>query len=386
MVSPASSVSPEALASDLKAEADRLGFDLVGIGQAIDPPHYDAFCRWLDADRHAGMGYMEARREARRHPGSVLEGVASLVMVGFIYGGGDEPASDMHQGLVARYARGADYHRLLWRRLEQLLDWMVQRCPEVRGRAIADTAPLLERDYAQLAGLGWIAKNTMLINKRAGSYTVLGALLLDVTLPADPPHRSGHCGTCTRCLEACPTDALIAPHQLDANRCISYWTIEHKGPIPESFSEQLHGWVFGCDICQEVCPWNRKATPRSSTELEPRAEWISPDLIAWLRMDPSTFRDLLRGTAQKRTKRVGLVRNAILVLGERRVAHALPDLIRLLEDDDPVIRGASAWALGRFDDPCAREALLRRIDDPDPEVRRRVVSAVGSGFDGPQTS
>ncbi len=175
---------------------------------------------------------------------------------------------------------------------------------------MADTAPLLERDFARLAGLGWIGKNTMLIDRRLGSFTVLGALLVDVELRPDEPHHASHCGTCTRCLDACPTDAFDGPYRLDARKCISYWTIEHRGPIPDEFADRLDGWVFGCDVCQDVCPWNRKAPPGREPALEPRPEWTHPDLIELLARDPAELSRALKGTALSRAKRAGLLRNA----------------------------------------------------------------------------
>ena len=179
---------------------------------------------------------------------------------------------------MARYARGADYHRVIWDRLEALLAWLRAECPEIKGRAVADTAPLLERDYARLAGLGWIGKNTMLISRRLGSFTFLGAVLIDAELAYDAPHESNHCGSCTRCLDACPTDAFTGPYQLDARRCISYWTIEHRGVLADPEAAELHGWVFGCDICQDVCPWNRKAPPgrQSAVRRAPRVDQPRP--------------------------------------------------------------------------------------------------------------
>ncbi len=263
----------------------------------------------------------------------------------FVYGQAAEAPPTDTQGRVARYARGEDYHEVLWRRLEALLAWLQQECPGLQGRAVADTAPLLERDFARLAGLGWIGKNTMLINRTLGSFTLLGALLIDLELLYDPPHESSHCGTCTRCLDACPTDAFAGPYQLDARRCISYWTIEHKGPIPAPVAANLHGWVFGCDICQDVCPWNRKAPPAREPRLAPRPEWTNPDLLAWLEADAETFRRSLKGTALSRARRAGLIRNAAAVLGSRRAVRAIPALKRLLNDPDPDVREAAARAL-----------------------------------------
>ena len=345
------------LTERLKAEARRLGFDQVGIADAVAPGDYPRYLDWLQAGRAAGMDYLRRQAEARAHPDYLLEGARSIVVVSVVYGGGSEPDPGPTSAKVARYARGGDYHELLWRRLEALLGWLKAESPGVRGRAVADTAPLLERDAARRAGLGWIGKNTMLIDRRLGSYTVLGALLVDIPLRADPPHEASHCGTCTRCLDACPTDAFAGPYQLDAGRCLSYWTIEHKGPIADAYADRLGDQVFGCDICQEVCPWNRKAPPGTEPALAPRPEWTDPDLLDWLTADPETFRRALKGTALARAKRSGLLRNAAYVLGARRVAEAVPALAALLHDSDPVIREAAAWALGRIATPEAVATL-----------------------------
>ncbi len=368
---------PTLLTDRLKLEARHLGFDLVGIAPAVVPPGYPNYLEWLRRGHEAGMGYMRRQAEARRHPSQVLEGVRSVVMVGIIYGQPGESAPDSGTtGNIARYAKGLDYHELFWRRLETLRDWLLAESPGAKGRAVADTAPLMERDFARLAGLGWIGKNTMLINKHIGSYTLLGALLTDLELQPDLPHEADHCGTCTRCLDACPTEAFVGPQELDARRCISYWTIEHKGMIPDEPAEQLHGWAFGCDICQEVCPWNRKAPPGQEPDLAPRAEWTDPDLIDWLTADPFAFKKLLKGTAMARAKRSGLLRNAALILGRRKERAAIPALIEGLKDSDVVIRSASAWALGRLGGEAALQALQASENDPDPlvveEVRRAI--------------
>jgi epoxyqueuosine reductase len=362
-------LTPGELTLRLKAEALRLGFDQVGIAPAVAPPTYPRFLDWLEAGRGAGMGYLERQAEARSRPDSILEGVRSIVVVSFVYGEPDPAPPGATEGKVARYARGGDYHPLLWRRLEALLAWLETEREGVRGRAVADTAPLLERDFATLAGLGWIGKNTMLIDRRLGSFTLLGALLVDVELVADEPHRTSHCGTCTRCLDACPTDAFAAPYVLDARRCISYWTIEHKGLIDPEFADRLDGWVFGCDVCQDVCPWNRKAPAGREPALQPSDEWSNPDLIAWLARDPAEFSRVLKGTALSRSKRSGLLRNAALILGTRREAAAVPVLIDRLDDPDPVVRASAAWALGRIGTPDALRALESHRDDPDPVPR-----------------
>ncbi len=375
----------EDLTARLKAEALRLGFDRVGIAPAVSPPGYPNFLRWLDEGRDAGMAYLRRNGPAREHPGSILEGVRSVVMVSVIYGA-KEPAGDdgPRSGKVARYARGADYHRVLWDKLGALLDWLMAEHPGARGRAVVDTAPLLERDFARLAGLGWIGKNTMLIDRRLGSFTFLGAVLTDLELVCDRPHETSHCGTCTRCLDACPTGAFDGPHRLDARRCISYWTIEHRGPIPDFEAGRLDGWVFGCDVCQDVCPWNRKAPAGRMPELEPKLEWVDPDLVDWLDEDIETWVARLKGSAAMRARRAGLLRNAALVLGARESVEAVAALARRLDDreEDSTVRGAAAWALGRMPGDEARDALARHRGDEDSVVRESVQRAAGAG-EGP---
>jgi epoxyqueuosine reductase len=371
----------------LKAKAIELGFDRVGVAEARTPPNYARFLEWLEAGRAAGMEYMERHAEARAHPDSVLEGVRSVVMVSLVYG---DPAADRAEaspGKIARYARGLDYHQELRARLAALLDWLKSERPEVEGRAVVDTAPLLERDYARLAGLGWIGKNTLLIDRRLGSFTFLGALLVDLDLVPDPPHVSSHCGTCTRCLDACPTSAFDGPYQLNAGRCISYWTIEHRGPIPDEQADRLDGWVFGCDVCQSVCPWNRKAPAGRVHELDARDEWVDPDLVEWLNRSKGDWKRALRGSALERARRVGLVRNAALALGAARDEGAISALADRLADraEDPVIRAAAAWALGRIGSSTARETLERFRGDDDALVREAVARA-GADFVDVRTS
>jgi epoxyqueuosine reductase len=361
------------LTARLKAEALRIGFDKVGIAPAVAPPDYPRYLNWLDQGRVAGMAYMERHRWARAHPENVLQGVRSVVMVAKLHGAPPPRSEDPRKGRIARYAQGPDYHEVMWEKLGKLLDWLLAERPGAKARAVADTAPLLERDYARLAGLGWVGKNTLLIDKKLGSFTVLGALLTDVDLEPDATHASSHCGTCTRCLDACPTDAFAGPYQLDATRCISYWTIEHKGPMPDEAAETLNGWAFGCDVCQDVCPWNRKApAPRDATP----APFPEADLIGWLTADPVEFARSLKGTALSRARRRGLLRNAALLLGSSSVREAIPALVDRLQDSEPVVRWAAAWALGRIGGPGAIEALHDYRNDPDVSVREAVERAL----------
>ena len=372
------------LANRLKDEAHRLGFELVGIAPAVNSPGSDALHAWLAEGRAGEMHYMDRQEAARRHPQSILAGVQSVVMVGMVYRQQalgnrqqSETCQDVITGRISCYAWGEDYHRVMWKRLNALLEWVKREVPECRGRAVVDTAPLAERDFARLAGLGWFGKNTMLIDKRLGSFFFLGALLLDVPLPADAPFETAHCGTCTACLDACPTDAFVAPGYLDSRKCISYLTIELRGPIPAEFRPQMGDWIYGCDVCQDVCPWNRKAPETAETAFAPRTDLESPDLLELLRLTPQAFREHFRGTAITRTKRRGLLRNVAIALGNKGDIRAVPALAAALQDEEPLVRGAAAWALGQIGGEMAREALLvRRAVEDDAAVGEEIAAAL----------
>jgi epoxyqueuosine reductase len=328
----------------LKQRARELGFDLVGVAPATEADGFDRLRDWLDRGYAGTMNYLHRQAEARRHPNAVFPDVRSVVMVGMNY----KPRESESAAKVARYARGTDYHEVLWRRLDELLAWVRTEVPGCDGRGVVDTAPLLERDFARRAGLGWFGKNTMLIHKRLGSYFFLGALLLDVELKPDAPHVAQHCGTCTACLDACPTAAFPAPGVLDARRCISYLTIEHRETIADEFRQPLGSWLFGCDVCQEVCPWNRKAPLATEPAFSPRPELEAVDPAELLGLSEADFRQRFRDTALWRSKRRGLLRNAALVLGNRGDRAALPALRRALEDPEPLVREAAAWAIERI--------------------------------------
>jgi epoxyqueuosine reductase len=260
------------------------------------------------------MSYLENRENAYEHPRNVLGPVKSVVMLAMNYRTADPPDVAPGQGRISRYAWGSgDYHDVLRERLSKLAEFLHRERPGCRTRGVVDTAPLLERDFARLAGLGWFGKNTMLINKRLGSWFFLAGLLTDVELEYDAPHAASHCGTCTRCLDACPTGAFVAPYVLDARRCISYLTIEHRGSIPEEFHAQMGDWLFGCDICQEVCPWNRKAPASTEPAFLPQPDLQSVDAAQLLLMTEADFRARFAHTALSRPGHSGLRRNAAVV-------------------------------------------------------------------------
>jgi epoxyqueuosine reductase len=354
------------LAARIKQHAHDLGFELAGIAPASPADGFDKLRSWLDEGCAGEMEYMHRHADARRHPSSILPEVRSVVMVGMNYkpqdGDRNAPrhpfsASPVH-GKVARYSLGEDYHEVLRPRLNQLLAMIQQEVPGCHGRGVVDSAPLLERDFARRAGLGWFGKNTMLLNKRLGSYFFIGALLLDLQLEPDPAHETNHCGTCSACLDACPTQAFTAPGQLDARRCISYLTIELRGPIPEELREPMGDWLFGCDICQEVCPWNRKAPAGNEPAFQPRSDLESVDPVELLSLTEPEFRRRFRGTALMRTKRRGLLRNAAIVLGNQGDAAALPALQNVLADPEPLVREAAEWAIRRIRERCCSLPVL----------------------------
>jgi len=338
-----------AIESRIKELAVTLGFELVGIAPAVEADGFARLQDWLARGYSGEMTYLSNHGDARRHPESILPDVRSVVMVGISY----KPTADSlrptsNHGRVSCYAGGFDYHDVIRDKLKQLLTAIQIEAPGTQGRAVIDTAPLLERDFARRAGLGWFGKNTMLIDTKLGSYFFLGALLLDLALPIDAPFATTHCGTCTRCLDACPTDAFVAPYQLDARRCISYLTIELRGPIDDSLRPLMDDWIFGCDICQEVCPWNRKAPPGREEKLQANVTALALDLIELLSLDDAGFRERFRHTPIWRTKRSGLLRNAAIALGNIGDANALPVLERAANDIESIVREAASWAMERI--------------------------------------
>lgn len=347
------------LSTAIKDEARRLGFDLAGIAPAVSPEGFSHLQEWLRRGYAGDMQYIERRAAAYEHPSGVQPAVRSVIMLALNYKTAEPAAPAPTQGLVARYAWGtADYHDLLREKLKRLADFIHARRPGCRTRGVVDTAPLLERDFARLSGLGWFGKNTLLINKRQGSWLFLAGLLVDFELDYDEPHHTSHCGTCTRCLDACPTDAFPEPYVLDARKCISYHTIELREPIPQEYREGIGNWLFGCDICQEVCPWNTKAPLSQEQAFEPVPDLHPADAVELLRVDAEQFRARFRNTPLSRPRRAGLLRNAAIVLGNSGDPAAIPVLRDALDDEEPLIRGAAAWALGKLGGP-PEAALLQ---------------------------
>jgi epoxyqueuosine reductase len=358
------------LAAELKRAAQALGFSLAGICVAHVSPAFQRLNQWLDAGYDGEMAYLRERRAAYEHPRGVLPGVRSLLMLGWNYRTVEPAELQPGQGRVARYALATvDYHDLLHDRLRQLKQLVLRHHPQAAVRGVVDSAPLLEREYARAAGLGWIGKNTLLLNRAFGSWFFLAALLTDLPLPADQPFTADHCGSCRACLDACPTQAFPQPYVLDARRCISYATIEQRGPLPQEWHNQLGDWVYGCDICQEVCPWNRRVSPSESPDFSPHPLLNPLDLIPLFDWDEAEFRRQFRRLPLWRAKRAGLLRNAALVLGRQRPLGAAAALERGASDSDPLVRSASIWALAQFPPNIARPILeARHAAEADPQI------------------
>jgi epoxyqueuosine reductase len=336
-----------AMEQRIKQRANALGFDPVGIARLGPAETYDAFAQWLERGYSGEMAYLPRGAEKRRDTRLPVPGARTAIVVALDYGG-KQPA-----GPIARYARGDDYHDVMLARLDELHCWLERECGhEIAGKAYVDTGPILERDLAQRAGLGWIGKNTMLINPQRGSFFFLGALLVDLELEPDAPFEADRCGTCTRCLEACPTGAFVAPRVMDARRCISYLTIEHRTAIEPELRPLIGELVYGCDICQDVCPWNHRfARDLPDAALAPRPETVEPDPRELVSLTDEQFRGRFAGSPVTRTKRRGLARNAAVALGNRRDPEDIPALRSALDDADPLVRDHAAWALEQFGKP-----------------------------------
>jgi len=366
-----------ALAAHIKERARSLGFDLVGITSAEPlPEHGERLATWLSQGFHGQMAYMARKAGKAADPRVVVPEARSVVVVGMYYRTPEEePPQGTLCGQVSSYARGEDYHSVMGRRLEALAAFLKENGARV-ARWYVDTGPLLDRALAQRAGIGWFGKNTMIISREYGSWIFLGLLLTDLELAHDEP-ASGDCGLCALCLEQCPTGAIVAPYLIDARRCISYLTIEHRGWIPRELRPSLGNMVFGCDLCQEVCPWNRIRTPTPHPEFRPRPGMAAPELLPLLHITEEEFQRRFRGMAIKRARRSGLRRNVAVALGNLGDPQAIPALALALSDPDPVVRGHAAWALGRIGGEEARAALASAMQREEiPEVRQEIALAL----------
>ena len=368
-------------AEQTRRRAIALGFDRVGIVRAAPSPTLTAYLRWIDQGMHGEMGYMARpdRQARRRDLNLIVPGAQSLLVVALDYGAQVPPAQleDPLRGRIAAYAWGSDYHDLMLGRLERLAAWLAE-CSGATGRAYVDTGAILERTHGWMAGLGFIGKNTMLIHPRRGGTFFIGEIVLTATFDHyDSPLRPSMCGTCTRCLSACPTDAFPQPYVLDARRCISYLTIELRGAVDPALRTAMGNWVFGCDLCQDVCPFQRFAPGATEPALLPvDLDRAAPPLVDLLALDQTGFRARFHGTPLYRTGRDRLVRNACIAAGNARDPSLRPALIDRLADESPLVRGHAAWALGRIGG--ASDALAARLSiESDDSVRAEIAAAIG---------
>jgi epoxyqueuosine reductase len=366
----------------IKAQALALGFSRVGLTPAQPAPRVGAYLDWVAAGRHGEMHYLARpdRLARRRDPQVILPGAQTLVMVAVDYGPAEREPHKA-EGRTAAYALGEDYHTGLLIRLEALAHWLEQESPNaIRQRAYVDTGAVLERSHAQQAGLGFIGKNTLLIHPRRGSDFLLGEILTEAEVDAyDQPGRETQCGTCTRCLAACPTQAFVAPYVLDARRCISYLTIEHPGWLDRKLRPLMGQWVFGCDVCRAVCPWQKFSPGADLTawsELKPRS--LGPASLSWwLNLDQAAFDQAFRGTAMYRTGHTRLLRNACVAAGNSRDPELAPALKARLEDASPLVRGHAAWALGQVAGQAAVPWLAARLTvELDDDVRSELAACL----------
>jgi len=347
------------ITKQLKQTAHQAGFELAGIAPVRDFAELNHFPHWIEAGRAGEMKYLEARDDAGQLKRSSLRSTApwarSVIVCAINYNTAhpySTQVSGPERGWISRYAWSReDYHEAVMGRLRIVEGQLREHCdrtPALQTRCYVDTGPLVERVYAKYAGVGWIGKNTCILNQKLGSWLFLGVILTSLELEPDLP-APDRCGTCTRCIDACPTDALIAPYQLDSNKCIAYLTIEKRGAIPEEMREGMGRHVFGCDICQDVCPWNRKAPVTSAPEFLPREGLVNPALDWLAEMQPEEFREVFRGSPIRRAKLSGLRRNAVIAMGNSGDKKFIPLLKKLSEDSDAVVAAHACWAAARLE-------------------------------------
>lgn len=332
----------------LKAEATRLGFAACGIAPAADDPlRAERLEQWLGEGRHGSMEWMETRLHHRRGPQSLWPEARSVIALGMSYAPADDPrrlADAGDRGRISVYAQGADYHDVIKRNLKALARWLVAEEPGAGVKVFVDTAPVMEKPLGQMAGLGWQGKHTNLVSRSHGSWLFLGAIYTTLGLDLDAPHAD-RCGSCTACQTACPTEAFPAPYRLDARRCISYLTIENKGPIPREFRKAIGNRIYGCDDCLAACPWNKFAREGREEKLAARDELRAPALAELARLDDAAFRALFTKSPVKRIGRDRFLRNVLIAIGNSGDVSLADEARRLLDDENPLVRGAAVWAL-----------------------------------------
>jgi epoxyqueuosine reductase len=354
---------PDTLENRIRAKAAELGFAAVGIARADAAPLAgERLHQWLADGRHGDMIWMEERKHHRESPAGLWPDVRSVIALGFSYAPKDDPlrlADERGVGRISVYAQGGDYHDVMKRALKALGRWLAQEAG-CDLKVFVDTAPVMEKPLAEAAGLGWQGKHTNLVSRTQGSWLFLGAIYTTLDLVPDAPGADS-CGSCDACQRACPTDAFPAPYQLDARRCISYLTIEHAGPIPHEFRTAIGNRIYGCDDCLAVCPWNKfAAAAHANLAFAPRAELVAPELADLLALDDAGFRQVFAGSPVKRIGRDKMIRNALIAAGNSGDRTLTALVAPLLDDPNPIVRGAAIWALTRLDPHRASIERTRR--------------------------
>ncbi|MGD9656019.1 MAG: tRNA epoxyqueuosine(34) reductase QueG [Methylocystis sp.] len=359
---------------EVRAHAFDLGFDVCRFAPAeTAPTHGERLRAWLRDGAHGDMSWMLETAERRSAPRALWPEATSLVLLGLNYGPEGDPLASLSKpdrATISVYARNRDYHDLIKGRLKRLAGFMLKRAGAGDAKVFVDTAPVMEKPLAQTAGVGWQGKHTNLVSRDFGSWLFLGAIFTNLRLAADPP-ESDHCGSCRKCLDICPTAAFPAPYQLDARRCVSYLTIEHRGPIPLEFREKIGNRIYGCDDCLAVCPWNKYASAGREAKLAARPETQSPPLAQLSKLDDAAFRMAFAGSPVKRIGRDRFMRNVLIAIGNSGRPELAAEAERMVDDGAPIVRGAAVWALGRL--APARLVELRRqrlAAEPDETVRR----------------
>jgi epoxyqueuosine reductase len=362
-----------ALKTCIHEEALRLGFFKVGIASSRPLPSIERFRSWLEHGFHGTMSYLERQAPKRENPDLVLTNARTILVLAMNYYAIRAATPDPMIGRISRCAWGDDYHHIVLGRLNQLLDFIKSRAPSANGLCYVDTGPILEKVWGAETSLGWIGKHTNLITRKKGSWFFIGAILLDLEIESDAKEKN-YCGKCNRCIQACPTGAIVAPYILDSRLCISYLTIELRGPIPISLRSLIGNRIYGCDDCQEVCPWNRFATAKSEIGFEPRRENLSPDLNELIQITPRDFKERFSNSPVARATRNGFVRNVAVALGNSRSNEAVPALEKALRDESSLVRSHAAWALGQIATEQANRALS---DAGSMEIHPEVLDEIG---------
>ncbi len=372
-------LDPQKLIAEVRARAEALGFDAFGIARADARPDLpEKLAHALAEGWHADMEWMAETEERRGDPRRLWAEARSVILLGVNYGPETDPMAllaEKNIGIISAYARNRDYHDIIKGRLKELAGLMARRLGS-DVKVFVDTAPLMEKPLAEAAGLGWQGKHSVLVSRQFGSWLFLGAILTDAELPPDTPSTES-CGSCTRCLDICPTDAFPAPFRLDARKCLAYYSVEHKGPIPREFRVAMGNRVYGCDDCLAVCPWNKFASVSREAKLRSRAEFERPALTDLVLLDDAGFRELFSGSPVKRIGHARFLRNVLICIGNSDNATHVPTVVARLDDASPLVRGAAIWALRRLDPQGADAVRQERLaQESDADVREEWNGAV----------